>query len=194
MKKIILNMTIGILTTALVNSYSEAQTATRSAYKENSVNPYSEERTDTEIYRNDDKPQRAAIKALKADLKTAKVNYRILNDFNRDYKEATGVSWFTEKNVIAGSFKLGELMSRIVYDKNGNRLYTVLNYYEDGLPRNISQMVQTKYPHLKVSLVQEIHQDGAWVYKIHLEDNTILKQILVCNEEMTEYLEFKKIP
>ncbi|MEO6719569.1 MAG: hypothetical protein ABIN67_04345, partial [Ferruginibacter sp.] len=90
------------------------------------------------------------------------------------------------------SFKVGELSSRCVYDRTGNWRHTVLNYYEDDLPDYITSMVKNAYKHLNISLVQEILEGDVRVYEIHLENDTTLKQILVCNGEITEYKNFKK--
>ena len=192
MKKIISNMTIGVITLVFVNSYSFAQNFSRSSYKQNAVSPSPDERFDNVSERNDDKPQKATIKKLKADLKAARINFKVHNDFNRNYAGATDVSWFTDKDAIAVSFKIGALRSHVVYDKNGNRMHTILNYYEGGLPQHIRQMVKGTYQNLNISLVQEILEDGVQVYKIHLEDDAFMKQILICNEEITEYQNFKK--
>jgi len=142
----------------------------------------------------DEKPGKASIKAMKANLKAAKANLRCTDHFNSNYKGATNVKWATEENVIVATFKMGELLSRSVYDKKGICLYTVLNYYEDGLPDDIKQLVKKDYSNLNISLVQEILQDDVKVYDVHLEDEKNIKQVLVCNGEITPYKEFKKMP
>ena len=131
-------------------------------------------------------------KADKASVKAMKANMKATNDFNRTFKNAEDAKWSTEKGLIIVSFKKGELRSRSVYNQNGRRLYTILNYYEDGLPIDIRKSVRANYPDLNVTLVQEILENDIQVYKIHLEDATRIKHILIFEGEITEYADFKK--
>jgi len=189
MKKIICNMALLASISILAPCYLNAQNSAGSSYAPDSpegiplVNPGA-----------DEKPGKASIKAMKANLKAAKANLRCTDHFNSNYKGATNVKWATEENVIVATFKMGELLSRSVYDKKGICLYTVLNYYEDGLPDDIKQLVKKDYSNLNISLVQEILQDDVKVYDVHLEDEKNIKQVLVCNGEITPYKEFKKMP
>lgn len=196
MKKIISNLLIAAIITSLVAGKSTAQNQSgifsSASSKENSSS-FSEDESAKNVNRViDDKSGKKDIKLLRANLKAARANFKAVSDFNRNYKNASDVLWNTEANAIVVSFKVGALISRSVYDKAGSRLYTVLNYYEDELPDQIRQLVKRSYKNLNISLVQEILQNDMQVYKIQLEDDTTIKQILVFDGEITDYKSFNK--
>ena len=132
-----------------------------------------------------DPGDKQTIKNLKADLKSARANLRATSDFDRQFANASDVQWVSEEEVITVSFiKYGNLRSRATYDKNGNLLYSVVNYYEQDLPEEQRSLVTSNFPNMKITLVQEIKQGSALVYKIHLENDATLKHVLISDGEV----------
>ena len=140
-----------------------------------------------------DPGDKQTIKNLKADLKSARANLRATSDFNRQFADASDVQWVSEEEVITVSFiKYGNLRSRATYDKKGNLLYSVVNYYEQDLPEEQRSLVTSNFPNMKITLVQEIKQGNALVYKIHLENDATLKHVLISDGEVIPYAQYKK--
>ncbi len=133
------------------------------------------------------------IKAMKANLKAEKINLRVNKNLQKNYKDASGVDVSHESRAIVARFKTSDdKAARVVYNKNGGWLYTIFTYNEDKLPTTVKDMVVAAYPNFNITLVQEIKQGDITIHKVFLEDCTSFKQVLVHNDELTLYEDFKK--
>lgn len=135
---------------------------------------------------------KTSVKELDANLKAAKVNMKVTSHLNRNFKNVSDLTWNTEEKVIVARFKLDEKTGRVVYDKKGHWLYSVITFQEEQMPQNIRSLVRNSYNGFTISLVQEISQGDITLYKVYLENPTSLKHILVYDNEITPYEDFTK--
>ena len=184
----------GVLFTSLITSYATAQKATDISFAASKTGNKSglgeSEKTavSNAIVNNDE----TALKEMKANLKVAKANLKVTNHHEKNYKNVSGLKWNSEEKVIVATFKMNDKSARVVYNKRGNWLFTIITYNEAQMPQDIRSLVKANYGGYSISMVQEISQGDVTLYKVHLEDCNSLKQILVHNNEITVYEEFTK--
>ena len=190
----IMILVTGVLFTSLITSYATAQKATDisfAASKTDINNGLAEsEKTavSNAIVNNDE----TAFKEMKANLKAAKANLKVTNYLEKNYKNVSGLKWNSEEKVIVATFKMNDKSARVVYNKKGNWLFTITTYNEAQMPQDIRLLVKANYGGYSISMVQEVSQGDVTLYKVHLEDCSSIKQILVRNNEITVYEEFAK--
>ncbi|MEP7108540.1 MAG: hypothetical protein ABI760_11170 [Ferruginibacter sp.] len=194
MKKIIMFLATAALYTSLITGNATAQRSTSTSLPalENGNTTGSTEDKKTAVGNVADPVDKTAIKEMESNLKAAKANLKVSNHLSKTFKNVSGLIWSTEEKVIIATFKMNEKSARVVYDKKGHWLYTIINYQEDQMPRDVRSLVKQNYDGFNISLVQEVSQGDITLYKVHLEDNTKYKRILVCNGEITEFEEFRK--
>lgn len=194
MKKILSNLVLGTLMAAIVPGFSIAQGIADYSYSKTAKESgLSSAPVDKAAAASIDVPlSKTAIKAMEKDLSVAKANYKATENFNKNYKNATDVSWNTQKDVIVASFSYAGCRSRAVYSKKGNWHYTILNYYEQNMAPSMQAQVKEQFPNFNIHFVQEVTQGSAKVFVIHLENDSTLKKILIRDDEITEYEEFDK--
>jgi hypothetical protein len=137
-----------------------------------------------------DKP---TVKQLKAQLKEAKINSRVISYVNNNFKDVSKLRIFMQDNEpVMARFTMHNKSARIQFDKKGNWIYSIIDYQEDDLPAAVKSLVRDSYKDFSITLVQELIQGGITCYKVFLENCRSYKQILVNNDEMVVYKEFEK--
>lgn len=192
MKKFMMVLVSGVLVTTLATNLAIAQPGSDMSYvpkKKPSIFG-AVDHSNPATMAEDNK---AAVKSIEANLKTAKINLKVTDHVQSNFSNVSDLSFYAEDKLIIGTFKMGQKSSRVVYDEKGNWMYSVTSYGENQLPENIRSLAKRNYGKFKIALVQEVRQGEVQLYKIHLENATTLKQILVHNDdEIIEYANYNK--
>ena len=98
------------------------------------------------------------------------VSEKVLKAFNETFVKATNVVWHEMQDIYEASFKQSEIISRAIYDKDGNLLRTSRYYSQENLPINILTRVQKKYAGKSVYGVAELSTEDEVSYHITLQD------------------------
>ena len=114
---------------------------------------------------------------------TKSINARAFDDFRIRFKNVDNAMWFVDsKGGFTSYFVQGGYGSRVLYDKKGRWLYSLINYGEDKLPREVRAAVKSVYYDMTISVVEEIRSNENTQYIISLEDKSNIKVIRV-NEQ-----------
>ena len=100
------------------------------------------------------------------------VTEKVLKAFNETFMKATDVVWHETQNLYEASFKQSEIISRAIYDAEGNLLRTTRYYSQENLPINILTKLQKRYAGKSVYGVTELSAEDEVSYHITLQDET----------------------
>lgn len=195
MKKFIFNLVAGAILAALIPGYSAAQSIKNVSYSDGSKEKFTiitDEGNYLPSSIREETTTKTKLKALKKDLKVARANFKAANDFATSFQHVNEVKWDIVPNVIIASYNNDDLWSSVVYDKNGNRIYSITNYHEQHLPAAIRTGVKNSFKCFNINLVQEITKGDKKFYLIHLADDTTVKQVVFYKGEISLYKEFTK--
>lgn len=123
-----------------------------------------------------------------------KVHVRAMRDFLKRDEAATNADW----NVVETSYVVkytgkNNSKCRTVYNSRGEFVYTIRQYYEKVMPRDVRGIVKSQYYDYTITVVEEIEQRmKPLVYVVHLEDSTTIKNVRVCDREMEVLEEYVK--
>jgi hypothetical protein len=93
------------------------------------------------------------------------VDEKVLEAFNKTFKQAEDVSWTTSGDNFQVKFTQNDIASRVYYDKEGNILKTYRYYKEEGLPLLIFSNVKTKYSDKTIfGVVESSSKEGTYYY------------------------------
>ena len=98
------------------------------------------------------------------------VSEKVLKAFNETFMKATDVVWHEVKNFYEASFKQSEIISRVIYDKEGNLVRTTRYYSQENLPINILIKLQKTYAGKSVYGVTELSTEDQVSYQITMQD------------------------
>jgi hypothetical protein len=194
MKKLLMLLVTGVTYTSLITNPVAAQVASTISYPiaAGGAGANADEEKPA-VKNNVEAIDKTTLKEKRAELKAAKASLKISNDFNKNFSGAGDVKWNTEEKAIIATFKKDERSTRVVYDKSGSRVYSIVTYFNENLmPAEARAKVKSAYEDFDITLVQEIYQSGILVYLVHLEDARNFKQVLISGDEITMYREFKK--
>jgi len=124
----------------------------------------------------------------------SKVHVRAMRDFlNRD-KTASNVDWMiVETGYVAKYTDANNSNCRTVYNNRGDFVYTIRQYQENNMPRDVRHMVKSQYYDYTITLVEQVEElRRPLVYVVHLEDATTLKNVRVCEREMEVMSDYMK--
>lgn len=121
------------------------------------------------------------------------VNTRAMRHFLKNFSDVSDEKWYFTPKMTVVIFTLNEINYRVDYDKKGNWIETLRSYGEAKLSSDLRKDIAYSYRDYKIYLVQEIEQPShATVYVIHLEGNTKLIKLQVCNGIIDEWQKFDK--
>ena len=110
----------------------------------------------------------AAMGAVAAE--PPEVNEKVLKAFKETFVRATDVVWHEMQNTYEAHFTQSQIVTRAMYDTEGNLLRTTRYYSEEHLPINILSKLKKKYPGKSVYGITESSSEDAVSYHITLED------------------------
>ncbi|OQP68029.1 hypothetical protein [Niastella populi] len=123
-----------------------------------------------------------------------KVHVKAMRDFLKRDKEASNAEWMLiETGYVVKYTGKNNSRCRTVYNSRGAFAYTIRQYHENVMPRDVRGMVKSQYYDYAITLIEEIEaRMKPLVYVVHLEDATTLKNVRVCEKEMEVVEEYKK--
>ena len=98
------------------------------------------------------------------------VSEKVLKAFSDTFMKATDVVWHEMKNFYEASFKQSEVISRAIYDQEGNLVRTTRYYSQENLPINILTKLQKRYAGKSVYGVTELSTEEQVSYHITMQD------------------------
>lgn len=98
------------------------------------------------------------------------VNEKVLKAFSETFMKATDVVWHEVKNFYEASFKQSEIISRVIYDQDGNLVRTTRYYSQENLPINILTKLQKRFAGKSVYGVTELSSEDEISYHITMQD------------------------
>jgi hypothetical protein len=98
------------------------------------------------------------------------VTEKVLKAFSETFIKATDIVWHEVKNLYEASFKQSDIISRAIYDKEGNLLRTTRYYSQENLPINILTKLQKRYAGKSIYGVTELSTEDQVYYHITMQD------------------------
>ncbi len=129
--------------------------------------------------------KKATVKELKAKLRATKINNKISSYIDDHFTDVSGIKVYPDNGVLVSKFMMNDRAARVVFNANGNWMYTVINGQEKDLSKSDRQMLNKRFKNFSITLVQEIRQEGMSFYKIFLENNVKLSIIFLCDGEIS---------
>ncbi len=123
----------------------------------------------------------------------SKISYFILNSFNRDFKEATNVTWTSKTGLAEASFILNNRKTDVFYNSNGS-LFAISKTIElDELPVSAKRAFAKRYEGYTVK--EAIEYDGTedqsyYISAENEKENVIIK--VDQNEQLSIFKKSKK--
>jgi hypothetical protein len=114
------------------------------------------------------------------------INTRALKSFQKQFKNATDVSWYAADKGYIASFTKDDIKTFVDYDRRGTWNHTIRYYDEKKLPTDIRYRIKSYYIDYEIAGVIEVNVNDKTVYMIYLQDQAVLKTIRICDGEMEE--------
>lgn len=122
------------------------------------------------------------------------VHIRATRDFIRRNKTVDKVEWMIlDDGYVAKYADKNYSRCRTVYNSRGDYVYTVKQYNEAAMARDVRKLVRSQYYDYIITLVEEIDMPARPViYVVHVQDETTIKKIRVCEGEIEIFEDYQK--
>jgi len=117
---------------------------------------------------------------------------KAVRDFWKKNGDQKGEKWFRLTAGFLAEFTEGGIPNKIVYDKWGRWLYSMREYSEKELPKDVWRLVKGIYFEYSIGCVKEVSQPLALTYVIHIENQEEWKDLVVRDGEIAVWKEFAK--
>ena len=121
------------------------------------------------------------------------INTRALKSFQKKFRSATDVSWYSTGEGYIASFTKDDIKTSVAYNRKGTWNHTISYYSEKKLPTDVRSQVKSKYFDYEIAGVIEVNLTDQTVYMIYLQDETVFKTIRICDGAMEEIATYKRI-
>jgi hypothetical protein len=98
------------------------------------------------------------------------VNEELVFSFNKSFPSAQDAKWSKDANGYLVSFTQYGILSKVVYNIDGDFLYALRYYSEENLPVSILVRIKEKFPNKKIFAVTEVSTSDDINYHVKLED------------------------
>jgi hypothetical protein len=99
------------------------------------------------------------------------VNEKVLEAFNKTFKDVQEISWSEMGNVYEVKFRQSEIRSSVVYDREGTIVRTIRYYGEKQLPILLLTKIKYRFATQKIFGVTEVSTEEGISYQVILEDD-----------------------
>lgn len=112
----------------------------------------------------------------------SRVHVKAMRDFLKRDKTAVNVDWMiVETGYVVKYTDSNNSNCRTVYNNRGEFVYTIRQYHENKMPREIRSIVKSQYYDYTITLVEEVEETRKpLVYVVHLEDATTFMNVRPC--------------
>jgi hypothetical protein len=100
------------------------------------------------------------------------VKARAISDFQIRFSDASEVRWYEDSHGFTSYFTKDGFNDRVLYNKNGRWMYSVLFRTEDKLPKDIRASIRSVYYDWHMTVVEEIQSVMGNGFLVYLEDKT----------------------
>jgi len=121
------------------------------------------------------------------------IHPRAVKDFEKSFKGITNEQWLRLGDGYIASFTADSVQTRVGYNRKGSREYTLRNYSEKKLPREVRNIVKSVYHDYTIINVAEVDFDDQPVFIVYMQDETHLKTIGVYDGEIKEIRNYKRV-
>jgi hypothetical protein len=105
-------------------------------------------------------------------------------EFWKRYGDGKNETWYKLPEAFLAEFTEGAVKCRSVFDHAGNWLYTIREYTEKELPKEVRHLVKSTYYDYSIGWVKEVTQYQSVVYVVHIKNAPAWKDVLVQDGEM----------
>ncbi|HVV03565.1 MAG TPA: hypothetical protein VHC96_05045 [Puia sp.] len=121
-----------------------------------------------------------STQTLKADRAAIKAE----RQFWKKYGDGKNESWYKLAAGFLAEFSEGTTRYKAVFDAKGNWLYSIKEYNEQDLPKEVRELVKSTYYDYSIGWVKEVSQNQSVVYVVHIADGQNWKDLLVQDGQM----------
>jgi len=115
-------------------------------------------------------PDRARVKAAR--------------EFWKRHGEGKDEKWYKFSAGYLAEFLDGDIETKTVFDKKGNWCYTLRQYTEKELPKDVRALVKSTYYDFSIGWVKEVSQFQSLVYIVHIDNAPEWKDLIVRDGEI----------
>ena len=120
------------------------------------------------------------IKSLGSDRSAVKA----AREFWKRHGDGKDEKWYKFPGGYLAEFADGDIGTKVVFDKRGNWLYTIRQYTEKQLPKEVRALVKSTYYDFTIGWVKEVTQFQALVYVVHIDNSPEWKDLIVRDGEI----------
>jgi hypothetical protein len=118
------------------------------------------------------------------------INTRAIRDFLNRFDQVDNAMWFsTPEGGFEAYFLQDRYGDRIMYDKKGRWKFSLINYGEDKLPRDIRNAIKSIYFDMDITLVEEVQTIASTEYIVYPEDKSNIRIVRVNKDSDIEVLQ-----
>jgi hypothetical protein len=110
------------------------------------------------------------------------VHAKVMRDFILRFDEVSFARWLPDRNGSSMYFIKDGFHNRAAYDLSGRWQYSIVNYDEARMPKDVRTVVKRQYFDFSILVVQEVRTPDGMAYFIHLQDQDNFKVVRVDSE------------
>jgi len=112
------------------------------------------------------------------------VNIKAVRNFRRSFKKVTNEKWYKISNGFVSSFTVNDAKTQIMYNINGDWLFTVITYYNGQMSLDAKDLLKDRYDDFLIQSAYELKYNRDTVYVVKIENKTKLQIIQITHRKI----------
>ncbi|HVW58797.1 MAG TPA: hypothetical protein VHC48_02135 [Puia sp.] len=117
-------------------------------------------------------------------LMTERAGVKATREFWKMNGEGKGERWYKFPGGYLAEFEEGAIRNKMVFDRRGNWAYSMREYTEKELPREVRNLVKSTFYDFNIGWVKEVTQNQVLVYVVHIDNAPEWKDLIVRDGEI----------
>jgi len=117
-------------------------------------------------------------------LRNDKGGVKAAREFMKVAGENREERWYMLPGGYLAEFEEGTIHNKLVFDRAGNWIYTMREYSEKELPKEVRRLVKSTYYDFSIGWVKEVSQLRSTAYVVHIDNAPEWKDLIVMNGEI----------
>ncbi len=123
---------------------------------------------------------------------TKSINEKAAKYFKKNFHHVNNLMWSHVGENLLAQFSTGETKSRLLFNKKGNLIYSIVFYNEEELPGDIQNIVRDFYQLYTITSVAKVEEDNRQIWVVKLSGKSSYVTARVENDEIEEVENFRK--
>lgn len=113
-----------------------------------------------------------------------KMDERVWNSFQDEFKGATNVTWYKLDKDYLIKFIMNDIAQKVLYNKKGQQIYHISYCAETNMPAEVVRQLNNSFKGFSIKLSFKVEEEGRTIWVVNMENESKLLFVRIEDGEL----------